>query len=92
MAVDPFSTAVPLWGQTTCNMSGLSANRDCTPKKGSSVENKRRTSVQKNKGKILLLIGIGNRYDNMLQFVVVEMFRRCGSYSLDEHGKIDDSQ
>ena len=40
------------------------------------------TRHKKMKAKKEILLGIGNRYDNSLQFVVVEIVRRNGSYSL----------
>ena len=30
---NPFRTAVPFWGQTTKNLTGLSPKRDCSPKR-----------------------------------------------------------
>ena len=31
-STNPFRTAVPFWGQTTQNLSGLSLKRNCSPK------------------------------------------------------------
>ena len=31
--VSPFRIAVPIWGQTTWNLSGLSPERDCSPER-----------------------------------------------------------
>ena len=35
--IDPFITAVPLWGRTTRNLTGLSAKRDCGSIKVESI-------------------------------------------------------